>query len=387
LRSFALGYGLSAIGQSMSTVAVLIVVHERTGSLVWVALVGATRLLPYMLVSPFAGLVADHLPRQHVLRAGHLARATLALGLVAVTVVGAPVLLVVSLAFALTTCGTLCFPAAIAGLPHLVSPEQLPRANAMVSGIETVAFLVGPALGGLLVAVTTPACTFLVDAAVLAGAAAFVPGPLGGGRVDDIAAVDHAGPEWQWGARRVVASPAVRSALLAAALVNVVGGAVSVLVLPMATDQLGRAAAGAGLLAAAFGAGGVVGAAVAAWRTSWSPALVVLLTGVPIALTAPSPHVIVVAGLLAVAGAASTLIEVLMITRIHEATPDPMMARVFGLFDAVVIGAVALGAALTPACLALFGLAGTLVAIGLVIPVPALVALRPRMGRSVPSPA
>ena len=34
-RSFTVGYGLSAVGQSMSTVPVLMLVHERTDSLTW----------------------------------------------------------------------------------------------------------------------------------------------------------------------------------------------------------------------------------------------------------------------------------------------------------------------------------------------------------------
>ncbi len=74
-RRFGAGYALSAAGQSMAAVPVLVLVHERTGSLGWMAVVAAARLVPYLLVSPVAGVLADRVDRRGLLRAAHALRA------------------------------------------------------------------------------------------------------------------------------------------------------------------------------------------------------------------------------------------------------------------------------------------------------------------------
>jgi hypothetical protein len=168
-------------------------------------------------------------------------------------------------------------------------------------------------------------------------------------------------------------------------VVNVIGGMVSVLVVPMATTQLGTGSAGVGLLTAAFGGGGIVGAGLATWRAGWSPVVTIALAGVPLAVAAPAARTALVLPLLAVAGAAATVVEVRMIMRIQHVTPDLSVARVFGLFDAAAVAAVVVGAALAPVAVALVGLPTTLLLTGLALPLPAAKALQGGAGRSLRS--
>jgi hypothetical protein len=95
-----------------------------------------------------------------------------------------------------------------------------------------------------------------------------------------------------------------------------------------------------------------------------------------VVLVAPMAKAGVVVALLVVAGAAAALFEVTMITRIRELTPEPLVARVFGLFDAAVVGAEVTGALAAPLVLGLVGLSATLVVTGIAAPVLALSALR-----------
>jgi len=368
----------------MAAVPVLVLVHERTSSLGWMAVVAAARLVPYLLVSPVAGVLADRVDRSRLLRAAHAVRAAGLLTLAAAAAAGAPAGLLVGLSFVVTACGTPCFPAALAGLRHLIEPSELDRATGMVSTLETAAFLAGPAAGGLLVAMTSPTTALLTDALVLVVALGLVPNGLGGGDrsgwrsarlLDDLVA----------GSRLVAARPPVRRCLVAAVVVNVIGGMVSVLVVPMATTQLGTGAAGVGLLTAAFGGGGLAGAGLATLRSGWSPVLTIALAGVPLAVAAPAGRTALVLPLLAVAGAAATVVEVRMIMRIQHVTPDVSVARVFGLFDAAVVAAVALGAAVAPVAVALVGLPATLLLTGLALPLPAARALGAGAGRSLRS--
>ena len=384
LGRFGTGYALSAAGQSMAAVPVLVLVHERTGSLTWMAVAAAARLIPYLLVSPVAGVLADRVDRSGLLRAAHAVRAAGLLALAAAASAGAPAGLLVGLSFVVTAAGTPCFPAALAGLRHLVDPAELDRATGIVSTFETAAFLAGPAIGGVLVATTGPSTALLTDALVLVIAIGLVPNGLGGGDrsgrrtarvLDDLVA----------GSRLVAERAPVRRCLVAAVVVNVIGGMVSVLVVPMATTQLGAGAAGVGLLTAAFGGGGIVGAGLATWRAGWSPVVTIALAGLPLALAAPAGRTALVLPLLAVAGAAATVVEVRMIMRIQHVTPDLSVARVFGLFDAAAVAAVVLGAALAPIAVALVGLPTTLLLTGLALPVPAARALREGASRSLRS--
>jgi MFS family permease len=369
----------------MAAVPVLVLVHRRTGSLAWTAVAAAARLVPYLLVSPIAGVLADRVDRSRLLRAAHALRAAGLLALAAAATAGAPAGLLVGLSFVLTACGTPCFPAALAGLRHLVDLSELDRATGIVSTLETAAFLAGPAIGGVLVAMTGPSTALLTDALVLIVAVGLVPNGLGGGG-------DRPGPrparvldDLVSGSRLVVERAPVRRCLVAAVVVNMIGGMVSVLVVPMATTQLGTGADGVGLLTAAFGGGGIAGAGLATWRPGWSPVVTIALAGVPLAVAAPAGRTALVLPLLAVAGAAATVVEVRMIMRIQHVTPDLSVARVFGLFDAAVVAAVVLGAASAPVAVALVGLPTTLLLTGLALPLPAARALRVGAGRSLRS--
>ena len=386
LARFTVGFGLSAIGQSMSTVAILVVVHERTDSVAWVGLAAAARLLPYLLVSPVAGALADRVDRRALFLASLLSRGLLAVVLAAAVAFQPAIATLILLSFAFTACGTPCFPAALASLPHLTRGGDLARPTAIVSTVETGGYLAAPAIGGALLLTTSATVVLLVNAVVLAVATVFIPRRLGRaetssddceGLVDGLAQ----------GVRLVADRPVVRASMLSVVVVSLMGGAVSVLVVPMATDQLGGDSTGTGLLVAALGSGAVLGAGLAAWRTTWSAAVSLAMAGGPLVLVAPVAKAGVVAALLVVAGAAAALFEVTMITRIRELTPEHLVARVFGLFDAAVVGAEVAGALVAPLVLGLVGLGATLVVIGIAAPVISFSALRRVRGASLRSAA
>ena len=368
----------------MGTVAILVVVHERTGSVAWVGLAAAARLLPYLLVSPFAGALADRVDRRRLFLGSLLSRSLLAAVLAAAVAFQPATATLIVLSFAFTACGTPCFPAALASLPHLTRGRDLDRPTAIMSTVETGGYLAAPAIGGVALVATSPAVVLLINAAVLAAGTIFIPrlgrpepsGPAEG-LVDGVAR----------GVRLVADRPPVRAALLSVVLVSLMGGAVSVLVVPMATDQLGSDSAGIGMLVAALGGGALLGAGLAAWRTTWSPAASLAMAGGPLVLAAPVAKAGLVVVLLVVAGAAAALFEVIMVTRIRELTPEHLVARVFGLFDAAVVGAEVAGALMAPLVLGLVGLGATLVVTGIAVPVVALSVLRRVRGASLRSAA
>ena len=383
---FSAGYALSAVGQSMAAVPVLVLVHQRTSSLGWMGVVAAARLVPYLIVSPVAGVLADRVDRRGLLRAAHALRAAGLLALAAAAAAGAPAGLLVGLSFVVTAAGTPCFPAALAGVRHLVDPAELDHATGIVSTLETAAFLAGPAIGGVLVAVTGPSAALLTDALVLVVAFAFVPDGLGGGDA-------RAGPPPGSGDRRSRrGQPAGGRAGAGSPLPGRRGrgqrdrwhgvGAGRADGHHPARDRLRRRGPPHRGLRRWWHRRSRSGDAP---RASWSPVVTIALAGVPLAVAAPAARTALVLPLLAVAGAAATVVEVRMIMRIQHVTPDLSVAGVFGLFDAAAVAAVVVGAALAPVAVALVGLPTTLLLTGLALPLPAAKALRGGAGRSLRS--
>src|SRR4051794_15471922 len=147
--------------------------HEGGAALVGIA--GFLRIGPGALVAPFASPLVDRHPRQRVMAASDLGRAVLfalAAGAIAAGLPGAVTLVLVALTSML---GTLFEPARAALMPAPVGrPDQLAAANAVASAVNSVAFFAGPALGGVLLAATSPQLVFAVTALALLWSAANV---------------------------------------------------------------------------------------------------------------------------------------------------------------------------------------------------------------------
>ena len=153
------GQGVSFVGDAISMVALVVLVVEIAGSASAVGGVLVARLLP-TLASPFAGVLADRLDRRVILVASDLARAVLVIGLVFTRDLATIYVLV----FLMGLARTFFNPTIRAAFPSVVGEGDLTRANALISGTFSTSIMVGPALGGLLVATIGVDAAFMVDA-------------------------------------------------------------------------------------------------------------------------------------------------------------------------------------------------------------------------------
>jgi CRP-like cAMP-binding protein len=80
-RYLAASLAVSQTGDWLYNVALLVLVLEATGSATWVAAAGIVRLLPYVVLVPLGGVVADRYPRKTVMIVSDLVRAGLMAGL------------------------------------------------------------------------------------------------------------------------------------------------------------------------------------------------------------------------------------------------------------------------------------------------------------------
>ena len=169
---------LAWIGSSVGTWGYVVagtVYAYRQGGPAAVGLVGLIRWFPAAIAAPFGGMLGDRFPRLRVMVVSDLVRAAALAAAAVAIVLSAPAVVVYLLAILVTVTSQVFQPAESALLPTLAeSPEELAAANVANSTIEYAGYFVGPALGGVLLAVSNvetvfaaTAVAFLWSAAVL----------------------------------------------------------------------------------------------------------------------------------------------------------------------------------------------------------------------------
>ena len=133
----------SQIGDWLYNAALLSYVYLTTGSAWWVGTATIFRLLPYVLLGPVGGLIADRYRRRTVLICGDLLRLATMLALGAVVASDGPVQVVIALTALVSAAGTAERPAAIALLPRFVGEMRLGAANALLHTVQDLGVVVG----------------------------------------------------------------------------------------------------------------------------------------------------------------------------------------------------------------------------------------------------
>lgn len=163
-RLLWLGQSTSAVGSSLASIALPFAVLSLTSSASVLGLVICSGFAARVVFLLFGGVVADRLPRQRVMLAADLLRAVTQ-GLVAVLLLsGRAQIWHLLVLFGLFGAGDAFFsPASTRLVPETVSPERLQQANALLSLSRSLAWVVGPALAGLIVAGAGPGWAFAID--------------------------------------------------------------------------------------------------------------------------------------------------------------------------------------------------------------------------------
>ena len=384
LRRIELALAGSVTGEWAYAIALAVFAFDRGGAAA-VGLVGLIRFLPAALAAPFAAVLGDRFPRGRVMVGADVLRA-MAMGAAgACAIAGAPAGLVYALAGCVAIVSTAFRPAQAAVLPSLArSPEELTAANVASTTIESVGSFVGPALGGLLLAATSAGTVFLATAATFVWSGSllvFVSAPGVPERIE----APGLGTEALAGFKTIMAQARLRLVVALYGAQTLVNGALNVLIVVAALDLLDLGKSGPGFLNSAIGIGGLAGVVVALAlvgrrRLASDFGLGLVLWGIPIALVGVWPHEAPALVLLAVLGIGNTLVDVAALTLLQRSAPDEVLARVFGVIEFVLIGAVGLGAILAPALISGLGIRGALLVTGGFLPVLAALAW-PRLVR------
>ena len=195
LRRLQLAWAGSILGGWAYLVALGVYAYEQGGAGA-VGLVGLIRLVPAAIASPFTATLADRYSRVSVMVASDLVRFGLMVAAAVVIATDGPAPVVYGLVAVTTVAGTVFRPAQAALLPSLVaSPAELTAANVTSSTLESVGTFLGPALGGLLLAVSDSAVVFAVNGATFLWSAILVMGLRGTEQPREPVPVDGAPPD------------------------------------------------------------------------------------------------------------------------------------------------------------------------------------------------
>jgi biotin carboxylase/MFS family permease len=340
----------SQIGDWLYNAALLSYVYIATGSAWWVGAATIFRLLPYVLLGPVGGMIADRYRRRTVLIVGDLLRLASMLALGVVVALKGPVELVIALTALASAAGTAERPAAIALLPRLVGEMRLGAANALLHTVQDLGVVVGPAIGAILLAVGPEWLAFVANAVTFAISATLVATirdrSRAGGARDGASRVANR--------IRVTSKTRLLLPLVAVAgMVELIYGAQTVQLVLYARGPLGLGAGGYGVLLAASGAGGVLSAVVNARltmgrRIAFAIVASAVLTCATQFVFAASDQVVLAIVAAAAGGAGLVACEVVAETVLTRIAPADMIGRLIGVFDSALIASMIVGALLAP---------------------------------------
>lgn len=322
----------SGAGTWLALVALEVDVWVQTHSSGWVAALLIADLLPTFAIGVLVGPLVDRLSRKRLLVGADVAR----FGVFAVLPFTTSATQVVVLAAAAGIATGFFRPAVYAGLPNLVSDDDLPQANSLLQAVDNLTWALGSIVGGALVAVSSVdvaywlnACSFLISAVFLVGI------PQRRLQATPAASRGH-WADLKDGFSVVVRSRALLTVLIAWNVAMLHNAAVNVAEVRLAFRAFDAGQFGLGLMMGCAGVGLAVGAYLAgAWVERRGLANVygasLGLMAVGVGLAAVAPNVWVAAACVVISGAGNGAAVVCNALLVQRGAPDHLRGRAFAV--------------------------------------------------------
>jgi MFS family permease len=266
-RLFFGGQSISLVGTWITRVATSWLIYRLTGSELLLGIAGFLGQIPTLLITPFAGVLVDRLHRRRMLVITQAASLAQSAALAVLTLSGViTVAQIIGLQVLQGIINAFDTPARQAFVSEMVDDRRdLPNAIALNSSMVNGSRIIGPSIGGVLIAGVGEGWCFAIDAisyfAVIASLLAMRIKP----RVLDTPET-HLLQELLHGWKYVFSSVPIRSGLILVAIVSTAGTPYTVLMPAIATEVLGGGPNTLGILMTATGVGALTGALYLASR-------------------------------------------------------------------------------------------------------------------------
>jgi predicted MFS family arabinose efflux permease len=377
-RRAIVAHAIGALAVALPWPLLLVLVAANTDNPWLLGLAGSARMLPYVAISWLTARLADAMRRDLIVRATLLARGVLLTATALAVVAERPWVAVVCCTLAVAI-ATPAYPAMVAAMPGIAGDRRRSATDLLVT-VEVGAFVVGAAVGGLLLGSATRDVLPWVPVAMTVVALVLIlpvtmPAPRRrqgrGHRPSAYTALRRAPSAWR--------------AIAVMAAVNLGISLVALALLPMALDSWSSDATGYGLATGVLGFA-ALGAPLLR-RIGATPVVSMrrglFLVALGVLLVVPAPSIGWALVPLALAGAAAVSVEAAATSVLQEGVSDEVRASVFGLNDSVIVAAALVGSLMAPVSVELVGggPALTATAVGL-----ALAAWFARVSTATPSP-
>jgi MFS family permease len=350
-RLYFSGQFLSQVGTWLQGAAMAWLVLQLTHSAFAVGLLAFWQFGPYALLGLFGGTISDRLDHRKALIATQIALALCSAVMAALTLLG---IVTVWEAYAIAVMRGMVLilnnPSRQAFIYQMVGRDELPNAIALNSSLANATRILGPGLGGVLIAAFGVGICFSIDA--LSYGAVIVS--LMAMRVDELLPVEHKGRlsvlgDTLEGLRYARSTPVIWVPLTLFVLICTASINFTVLLPVVASKTLQSGAEVFGLLTAVFGAGALIGALLSATlgRATWRLLLVSATAfGVCELILALQRSVVGTAAVLLLTGVAYTLYTSNTNALVQLAAPARLQGRIAGLYSYIFSASNPLGALL-----------------------------------------
>ena len=340
-------YSVAAIGGWAYNVGLAVWIYDETGSAAWVGAATVCRFVPALLFGPYGGVLADRSERVRLMVRLDVVAAVLMGLLVVVTALDFPVPLAILITAVASTVGTMYAPAAAALTPQLVGERDLGAANTLRNTIDNLCVIAGPAVGALLLLLGPASLAIGLNSLMYIASACMVAAIRSRSTPADVTEGGSLGVVKADAGRcqghRLGAHDGILVAYSAAA--TLVYGFDTVQFVVLSRDVLGTGAEGYGYLLAGLGVGGLLAAPFVVRLVTAAVAWLDDLAGYGGLLP---PHAAVSRGVRARSRvrdrgdprSGHPVVDVLAVTALQRSLPNQVLARVFAVFDSLLLVAI-----------------------------------------------
>jgi MFS family permease len=399
-RLLSAGQFASTIGDYCYAIALPWYVLSSHGSTILLGTVLACYGVPRMVLIPVGGVLADRLSPRAVMLIADSGRCVLVVLLMALAARHSVSLTYLGPTAALIGAGEgLFIPASFAILPSLLDSSQLVAGNGLFSAFQQGGSFIGPAIGGVVVALASPASAFGIDAASFAVSAvtlAFIrrwsarPAP-------DVSAVPAADGQGAGGGgvlRLLRTSPVLQIILVIVIAANLTSAGLSEIAIPALAHQRYTASA-YGALLCCIAAGSIIGSLAATRsgelrRPAVVGSLVFAAESVAIGIAPFLGGLPGLAAAMVMLGFCNGLGNAMMLPRIQTWAPPELLGRVMSLVMVCAFGSAPVSVVVTGLFVHRFGSVAFFPVAGCVVGVVVLASLASRQWRAfgaLPAPA
>lgn len=379
------GQTLSVLGDSFALVALPLLVLQATGSVAQMGLVTGVNGIGQLVAGVFAGVIVDRVDRRRLMIICDVARCALYALIPLWWALRGPAFWLIYLVVAGASLLSMGFQVAyMTVVANLVDRAQITDANGRLQATYAIAYVVGPALAGLVSARTGPVVAIGLDAASFAISAlslVFIRLRVVSTAEGSAArATESRFSELIAGARYLWQEPTLRAITWLTSLEGLlIGGALDLFIFHLKHD-LAQGDSAVGLTLGLASIGAALGSAVAPWLrrrlgfgVTWIAGFAT--SGLALALVGPAPNVALVAIFASGFTLGDSVRAILQISLRQELSPDHLLGRVTAAFWTIGAVPISLGAALTAAVAQRFGAPAVLFGVGVGVLALALLAI------------